>query len=60
VKTKIQIVTNHTAVDLYYPVAAFEIHVRAQTIGRHLADLDTTTPDVRNGRCNCELVHISD
>src|SRR5262249_50455349 len=60
VKTKIQIVANYAPIDLYYSVTAFEVHFGAQTVGRHLADLDPAAANVRNGRCNCKLVHNSD
>src|SRR5215210_6910707 len=56
-KTEIQIVANDSPVDLYYPVAAFEIHFGTEAMGSDFKDLDSPAANVCDCWCDCKLVH---
>ena len=57
VKTEIEIVTHHAAVDLNDPVAGFELHLRAEALGHNFRDFDPAAANVCDCWCNGKLVH---
>jgi len=56
-EAEIEVVANDPPIDLYYPVAGFEIDLGAKTVGRHLGDLDPPAANVCDCWCYCEFVH---
>ena len=56
-ETEIEIVANDPAVDLYYPVTGFKVHLGAKAVGRHPEDLNPSAANVCDCWCYCKFVH---